>query len=199
MSLSLQPDMAETPPTVAPNRDSPSAAREKPLLLLDIDGVISLFGFDGRERPDGRFHSIDGIPHFLSASAGEHLHALAGDFELAWCSGWEEKANEYLPHLLGLPGPLPFLSFDRSPGRANAHWKLAAIDAFAGPRPLAWVDDAFNDGCRSWADARPAPTLLLDTEPARGLTAVEVRRLATWARSLQEGSRTPQVADSPNR
>src|ERR1700738_2768175 len=94
------------PPPGARNGAAGAPARtrdEKPLLLVDIDGVISLFGFDPLERPGGSFHSIDGMLHFLSASAGEHLLALASEFELVWASGWEEKANEYLPRLLGLP------------------------------------------------------------------------------------------------
>ena len=33
---------------------------------------------------------------------------LGDDFELVWCSGWEEKANDHLPHLMGLP-TLPHL------------------------------------------------------------------------------------------
>lgn len=156
-------------------------ARDRPLLLLDIDGVISLFGFEPMRPPPGSFHSIDGIPHFISAEAGVHLHALSGAYQAVWCSGWEEKANEYLPYLLGLPEPLPFLSFERSPGRANAHWKLAAIDAYAGHRPLAWVDDAFNDACHEWARRRDAPTLLVATSPRRGLVAGDVAALLAWA------------------
>jgi hypothetical protein len=152
--------------------------------MVDIDGVISLFGFPAHERPAGAFRSIDGIVHFISADAGRHLLALAEDFDLVWCSGWEEKANEYLPHLLGLPGPLPFLSFARSPGRTRAHWKLEAIDAYAGARPLAWIDDAFNEACEQWADARHAPTLLVATEPADGLTDQSVHTLSRWSAEL---------------
>jgi len=158
-----------------------------PLLLVDIDGVISLFAFELGTQPEGSFHSIDGIPHFLSSSAAEHLLAVAPMFELAWASGWEEKANEYLPHLLGLPA-LPHLSFER-PGQAtrrtSAHWKLEAIDAYAGrKRPLAWIDDAFNDACHEWARARAAPTLLVQTTPASGFTRLEVKILERWAETL---------------
>jgi|SRR5580693_2799857 hypothetical protein len=173
-----------------------------PLLLVDIDGVISLFGWsparDGRPGatdagwPNGGFHSIDGIPHFLSAIAAEHLLALAATFELVWASGWEEKANEYLPHLLGLP-TLPYLSFERAVGRTNAHWKLDAIEAYAGDRPLAWIDDAFNDSCYEWARARAAPTLLVQTAPATGLTEVECAQL----RAFSDVCRT-QTADIRN-
>ncbi len=165
-------------------------ARDRPLLLLDIDGVISLFGFEPLRPPPGSFHSIDGIPHFISAAAGAHLHALSDAYQPVWCSGWEEKANEYLPYLLELPGPLPFLSFERSPGRANAHWKLAAIDAYAGQRPLAWVDDAFNDGCHEWARRRAAPTLLVTTSPQRGLVWNDVAALLAWAEG-RAGSERP--------
>ena len=171
----------------------PLSARgdQKPLLLVDIDGVVSLFGFDPDRRPPGSFHTVDGIPHFLSATAGEHLLELAGHFEIVWCSGWEEKANDYLPHLLGLPGPLPFLRFERAPGRGHAHWKLQAIDAYCGERPLAWVDDAFNDACEAWADRRSAPTLLLATAPEAGLQDADVDRLREFAQALAAGSHAP--------
>jgi hypothetical protein len=171
----------------------PPRETAKPLLLVDIDGVISLFGGETAlaervAQGEGSLHSIEGMPHFLSATAPAHLLGLAAHFELAWCSGWEERANEHLPHLLGLPPGLPFLRFERSVGRSNAHWKLAAIDAFAGTRALAWIDDALNDACREWAQARArqgAPTLLVQTAPERGLTQEETRVLQTWARGLR--------------
>ena len=153
----------------------------KPLLLVDIDGVISLFGGAQLATKEGSFHSIDGMFHFLSGTAAAHLLDLGGQFELVWCSGWEEKANEHLPHLLGLPPALPYLSFERAVGRANAHWKLAAIDAYAGERPLAWIDDALNPACHEWAAARKAPTLLVETEPEHGLTEREAELLRAWA------------------
>jgi len=162
--------------------------RNKPLLFVDIDGVISLWGFDSNDRPAGAFHNVDGVIHFLSSDAGIHLLALAEGFELVWCSGWEEKADEHLPRALALPGGLPFLSFARNPGRGHGHWKLAAIDAYAGPaRPLAWIDDAHDDACRAWAAAREAPTLLVATTPAVGLSAAHVDELTAWAAGAGAG------------
>jgi hypothetical protein len=169
---------------------------EKPLLMVDIDGVISLFGAPGHsglgrpepvgdggaETPEGTFHSVDGTLHFLSSTAAGHLLALAEDFDLVWASGWEERAEEHLPHLLGLPEGLPYLRFERSPGRTHAHWKLEAIEAYAGTRPLAWIDDAFNEACHEWAGEREAPTLLVQTLPEDGLTSREAEQLAAWAR-----------------
>jgi hypothetical protein len=165
------------------------AASEKPLLLVDVDGVISLFGFDPDRPPAGRFQLVDGILHLLSATAGDHLRALAREFELAWCTGWEEKANEYLPFALALPGPLPFLRFGGAVPLPAAHWKLAAIDAFATPsRPLAWIDDAHDESCAAWARRRPGPTLLVATEPPAGLREEHVARLLAWVRRLPSPS-----------
>ena len=163
----------------------PRQLRDKPVLFVDIDGVISLWGFPSNDRPDGAFHNVDGVMHFLSSEAGNHLLHLHRCFELVWCSGWEEKADEHLPYALCLPRGLPFLSFERNPGRGHGHWKLAAIDAYAGPeRPLAWIDDAHDAACRAWAAARPAPTLLVATTPAAGLRAEHVAELDAWARAV---------------
>jgi hypothetical protein len=148
--------------------------------MVDIDGVISLFG----RSDEGALHSIDGTLHFLSSAAAAHLLALSNLFELVWASGWEERANEHLPRLLGLPRDIPFLRFERAVGRSNAHWKLDAIEAHAGGRPLAWIDDALSPACHEWAAAREAPTLLVQTDPVRGLTSVEATQLADWARAL---------------
>ena len=160
---------------------------DRPLLMTDIDGVVSLFGFDPGRPPEGRFVSVDGVPHLLSLAAAEHLRRLADVFDIVWCSGWEEKAEEYLPHLLGLPAGLPFLRFERSRGAGTSidgHWKLAAIEAYAGTRALAWIDDAFDASCHAWAAGRPAPTLLVQTAPAYGLTSTETQQLIEWAQAL---------------
>lgn len=156
-----------------------------PLLLVDIDGVLSLFGFDAQAPPAGRFVSVDGIVHFLSTEAGAHLVELSEQFELVWCSGWEEKADEHLPVSLGLPAGLAHLSFPPADEPSGRHWKLAAIDAYAGAqRALAWIDDAHDDSCRAWAAARPGPTLLVATDPASGLTATHRDQLVAWAAGL---------------
>ncbi|HTR73444.1 MAG TPA: hypothetical protein VMG80_07595, partial [Solirubrobacteraceae bacterium] len=140
------------------------------------------------EPIEGSLHTIDGVPHFLSRDAAGHLIALTEHFELVWASGWEEKADENLPHLLGLPSGLPHLSFERSPGKSNAHWKLEAIGRHAGARPLAWVDDALNEECHGWArerNAQGAPTKLVQTKPERGLTGTEAKILIAWALELE--------------
>ena len=152
-----------------------------PLLFCDIDGVISLWGFAPDTRPPGVWTTVDGIPHFLSTRAAEHLQALTGVFEVVWCTGWEEKADEHLPGVLGVPSGLPHLTFD---DRTRDHWKLAAVEAWAGSRPMAWIDDAFNDACHAWAAQRAAPTLLVPTEPHMGLGDAEAAALRAFAQRV---------------
>ena len=107
---------------------------------------------------------------------------LARTFECVWRTGWEERAEEHLPYFLGLPGGWEHLSFDRPRSQINAHWKLDAIDAFAGPtRAVAWIDDDHDAECRTWAAARSAPTLLVSTDPAVGVTDDHVSVLERWA------------------
>jgi hypothetical protein len=151
---------------------------------VDVDGVISLFGFDPAGPLPGSFHSVDGILHCIGSEAGPRLARLADRFELVWASGWEEKANEYLPHLLQMPRKLPTLTFDGRAVFGTAHWKLEAIDEYAGDRPLAWIDDSLDARCERWAERRRAPTLLVETEAPVGITDEHVERLLRFAEGL---------------
>ena len=63
--------------------------------------------------------------------------------------------------MLGLPDELPVLSFDGRARFGTAHWKLEALDEYAGGRPLAWIDDSLDESCYAWAAQREAPTLLV--------------------------------------
>lgn len=163
----------------------PPTDPQRPILFVDVDGVISLFGFSSGSEPPGRFHWVDGIAHFISDEAGARLRRLAEAFDLVWATGWEEKANEYLPLLLDLPEvELPFLTFDGRAVFGSAHWKLGAIEEYAGERPAAWIDDSLDERCTAWADGRTAPTFLIETDSATGITDAHVEQLLAWASSL---------------
>src|SRR3569623_2242917 len=92
-----------------PTRHSPTTAGKsaapmsRPILAVDVDGVISLCGFDTPPPPtEANYQLVDGMLHCISLRAGERLQRLGKHFELVWATGWEEKANFYLPTLLGL-------------------------------------------------------------------------------------------------
>ena len=85
-----------------------------------------MFGWE--ERPAlTHLQLVDGVPHCISLPVGDRLLRLSELFELVWASGWEDKANFYLPEIIGVP-ELPHISFDTSPAAGGAHWKLAAIE-----------------------------------------------------------------------
>ncbi len=151
-----------------------------PLLLVDVDGVLSLYG-----TGDGDLAGVlvDGVPHLLSRDAAAALRGVVPGFECVWCTGWEDRADEHLPGLLDLPRGWPFVPL--GPATASPHWKLDAIDAYAGPeRALAWIDDNHGPVVEEWAAARPGPTLLVSTEPHIGMTAEHATTLRTWAAAL---------------
>jgi hypothetical protein len=161
--------------------------RQPPILFVDVDGVISLFGFaPGAGTLPGPLHWIDGAAHCIPDEVGARLRSVAEEFELVWATGWEERANEHLPYLLNLPfRELPCLTFDGRAVFGTAHWKLDAIDEYAGDRPAAWIDDNIDETCRAWADQRNAPTLIVETKSSEGITDEHVARLFEWARALR--------------
>ena len=160
-----------------------------PVLAIDIDGVISLFGFDeavqpgtaDAGQPPGEFHLIDGMLHCIALETGPRLNRLADAYELVWASGWEDRANDHLPELLGIP-KLHYLTFEGRAQFGTAHWKLDALDEYAESRPLAWIDDSLDQSCYEWASERETPTLLVPTESDIGLSDAHVEALRVWAR-----------------
>ena len=175
-----------------PNRrvkTSQQKSDNRPVLFVDVDGVISLFGFEPTGSPPGTFHSIDGILHCIGANAASRLARLSEAYERVWATGWEEKANEYLVHLLDMPAELPLLTFDGRAVFGSSHWKLEAIDDYTRGRAAAWIDDNLDAECERWAAGRGAPTLLVPTEHAVGITDEHVELLLRWA---EEVSASPQ-------
>src|ERR1044072_8901232 len=147
------------------------------LLLIDVDGVISLFGFDQTEPAESRFTFVDGRPPYLSATAAQHLDRQRPPFGCVWCTGWEDRADEHLPHLLGIPRGWHHLTFPQEP-LPDAHWKLSAIEDYTGPaRAVAWINNAPAHFSHAWAEARPGPTLLIGTDSAVGITDEHVETL----------------------
>ena len=155
---------------------------DRPILAVDIDGVVSLFGFEeGMEGAPGEFHLIDGMLHCISLPTGDRLNRLAESYDLVWASGWEDRANDHLPQILGVP-ELPYLTFEGRARFGTAHWKLDALDEYARGRPLAWIDDSLDGSCFQWAEARKDPTLLVPTESSIGLEEGHVEALEAWVR-----------------
>jgi hypothetical protein len=142
---------------------------------MDVDGVLNPYP----DCPDGFtehvFFSDDDEPVRLATLHGDWLRELAAHFAMAWASSWGNEANVHLCPHFGLPD-LPYVHFPPT--------QVPAIDAFAGHRPVAWVDDIVTAEAHDWAAERDAPTLLVNVDPAVGLTRHAVDDLLAWRLTL---------------
>ena len=169
-----------------------SPGSSKPLLLIDVDGVLN--PFTAQVVPEGfSEHRLKGARVLLSARHGDWLRELSADFDLTWATTWEADANTFIGPLIGLP-ELPFIGFSPpDPTYEGYTLKLPDVISFAGDRPLAWVDDDLSADVRYWSHWRRTqlgiPTLLVDVYPRIGLGAVHVERLREFARDVRRGQR----------
>ena len=163
-----------------------SITSTRPVLLVDVDGVLNPFGFDGPPKGFGahNFFPEDDYPVYLTEVHGRWLRELSDSFEMVWATGWCEDANRLLAPFFGLPQwptiPFPPVPFDPAE-------KVPAIDFFARERSCAWIDDNMTPEALDWAAGRSAPALTIEVESSVGLTREMVDQLLEWANSLPEG------------
>jgi hypothetical protein len=158
---------------------------KQPLLFIDVDGVLSTYGFAGDDADPRNLHMVDGILHHIRREMGPRILALLPHFESVWATGWGERANEHLVLMFGMPGELEVVEFAVAPSTdGSGHWKLDSLTERAGTQPAAWIDDGHNEACTNWATGREAPTLLVSTDPHVGLTDEQVKELIAWSTAL---------------
>jgi hypothetical protein len=154
----------------------------RPFILLDVDGVLNL----SSSTPDNA--SSSGIL-LLAGSRGAHVTvrddlrstldrlALAGD--LVWASGWNDGAPALFATLVPWVSGIPHLTFETVGTMVE---KLPVVREYVGDRSVAWIDDRIPDEAWSWAEERPAATLLVPVDPRLGLGPDQVELVEEWAR-----------------
>jgi hypothetical protein len=163
----------------------------KPLLLLDVDGVLNPYATRSERVPEGyTTHQLAGDPVRLNPSHGPMLLEFAEKHEmaLAWATIWEHEANASIAPILGLPElPVVDLGWQRTVSGLfqTDHWKFDGVLEFAGDRPLAWLDDdffMFGSSMEWFLGQRGAdrPTLLRDIDPVVGLLPEDLDAIAEW-------------------
>jgi hypothetical protein len=161
----------------------------RPLILLDIDGVINVHNGDLLEGYAGHYLEVDGVGGFVAARDDLEplLHRLAAIGDLMWASGWNDAGPVLLARLIPWLGHLPHLTFEWEGFNVE---KLPTIKAVVGDRDVVWLDDLMPSEASAWAAERSARTLLVTVDPEIGLDEHHVAAIEAWARTdLAAGSR----------
>lgn len=154
----------------------------RPLLLMDVDGVLAL-----RAPAPARYveHTVvastgSSFRVWLHPDHGRWLTSLAEHFDVIWATGWEQDAPRLLGDLLGVPH-FPVLEFTDRPRYGRRLSKLPDVRRVVMDRPVAWVDDDFEPEATLWAANRTAPTLLVQPSTHTGLLRKHVNELSAFA------------------
>lgn len=176
----------------------------KPLLLVDVDGVLNCFGSIWTDTYEAE-HFVRDLPLAYDRytircrlDTADRLRELLHHFEPVWATAWTENAHPYWRHVLGLDEePWPHIDFGPGWAPLGGTWKLPTVRQWAeeGPgagRALAWIDDDLQPDAYEWAHNRIAagiPTLLIKTKPHEGLGEREETRLKAFAGACSELAR----------
>lgn len=142
-----------------PSRLPAKEPEKKPLILLDVDGVVNAWPLRGANR-DHEYFTVEG---YLVRVHSETLQALIllseAVGEMLWCTAWRHKAN-------GIGARLNIMSGGRFPAEMGVisdvdrsqlndplidfttEWKLGSVledervqAAFTEGRPVVWIED----------------------------------------------------------
>ena len=153
----------------------------KPLLLLDVDGILNP---DRKDRPGFEPHRVEddlGRVYTLALSwaHGRVLTRLREDFDLTWCTTWWKVANERISPLMGLPDDLPAVPLPKRhdhPIEGGAFWKTPHVRRYANGRPLAWFDDEVSEriDTEMLTGSFERPSIYADTPPVADACVIRV-------------------------
>jgi len=149
----------------------------KPLILLDIDGVLN---------PAARAASPGGSPELTLSDARVALvRRLSALGRIAWVSTWPQEQTSCLEAQLQLEDsplrvPLPTRTMHESEAqtpklRPVSRW-LARMELLgeASWDSVVWIDDVLGQDAREWAHGFRQEVLLVKPLPADGLTEAHV-------------------------
>lgn len=176
----------------------------KPILLLDVDGVLNVIGKHAVHRKVLLPWTIRGEvfqkQFFPVPLARPFLHFAWRNFEVYWLTAWREMANSIaawaeLPDAPVLIEPLAEIEKlrkaadrkktkeERAEGYLWIDWKAeAAKKRFKGERRrIVWLEDGISEAAHEWLDSRKR-VRYVGTNSFVGLTMRHVRKIVAFAR-----------------
>lgn len=168
---------------------TPTPSSQRPLVLLDVDGVINDLKCLGGDVPDdydvvrSNGYKVY-VPHHMPAL----VQWLCSVAEVHWCTTWRDRANHEIARHLGI-GPL--LVVDDGTDDRHVDWKAAAAfslaqNALDSGRRVVWIEDFYDDAP---VHSMPVGVEFVDTasgdEPEQVLTA---DMIPDWMFGLSSGA-----------
>jgi hypothetical protein len=167
---------------------------EKPLLLVDVDGVLNRYPLLGFPTPEGHevhqvtFWNGEKYKIILRPQDGPDLLSLTDMVDLVWATGWRHEANTEIAPRIGLP-QLPVIDYHPRFSESWFHAKRHAVREHIGDRAVFWIDDDFEEEDLLWSQERARkvnPTLCLKTDPREGLTQLQIDTVREIAEGLRD-------------
>lgn len=164
---------------------------KRPILLVDVDGVINCFGSIWTPAYDAEHFTIRG-PVRVRHHVADAFRQLAEVYDMVWCTAWMERAHAAFGEWLGLGEPWPVIEFTNWTGHIDQSrsWKFGWVERWLAEqtegRAVAWIDDDLSPVDQDWATGRTTagmPTLLVKTTPSQGIHLEHVTDLLHFART----------------
>ena len=188
----------------------------KPLFLLDIDGVLNLmdawirtgkpwWDTKGRMRWSLTAPShldevrVEGYNLLLHPEHPEMIAQIEDRFECVWATMWQDRAWK-VGEKVGFGVDWDYIDFDsyqptqtfgRMTGNGVGNHKDAGIKDVLGSRPGIWVDDDMTPAQRAWAQRRTEagiPTLFIQPDPKFGMTRAHFEQIMAFADEVADAT-----------
>jgi hypothetical protein len=118
----------------------------KPLLLLDVDGVLIPYAASAQPAHFHPYTLLDELV-WLAPHHGDWLQPLSALFHIVWATGWEHDANRFIAPILNLPA-FPVIEFTRD--AAGLFEKLPILARIVPHQPMVWIDDQLTPEAHAW-------------------------------------------------